>query len=218
MRPPPPELNPGPVLSPWDLLPFLGAAALLRLCQTLWNRLPDPLPSHFGLDGRPNGWTPKGVAPWIMFGFPAVIWVLLVALGTWTVPKDLERAALQRRIMAPMRGLTVLALIVLLSLVVTIPIHGQTVFWPTFGIFFGLLFLGLGLMVGMGYRHAPADVKQLWKWGVFYLNPEDPRLWVPKRFGIGWTLNFARRIAWAVMGLLLMVPLIPLAIILLTSH
>ena len=27
--------------------------------------------------------------------------------------------------------------------------------------------------------------------GVFYVNRQDPRLWVEKRVGIGWTLNFA---------------------------
>lgn len=218
MKPIQPESDRGRILSPWDLLPLLGVAGLLRLCQTLWNRLPDPLPTHFGLDGRPNGWTPKDAAPWLMFGFPAVIWVLLAVIGTWMAPKDIERAALQRRIMAPMRGLTVLALLVLMSLVVTIPIHGQTVFWPTSGVFFGLLFLGIGLMVRLGYLHAPEDVKRLWKWGMFYVNPEDPRLWVPKRLSIGWTLNFARPLAWVVMGLLLLLPLIPLGIVLLMAR
>jgi len=29
-----------------------------------------------------------------------------------------------------------------------------------------------------------------WNAGVFYNNPDDPALFVPKRFGIGWTLNF----------------------------
>jgi len=30
-----------------------------------------------------------------------------------------------------------------------------------------------------------------WKGGVFYVNRDDPSLFVPKRFGIGWTVNFA---------------------------
>lgn len=79
-----------------------------------------------------------------MFGFPAVVWILLVVLGHWTAPQELAKAALRRRMIAPMRGLTVLALVALLSLAVTVPIHGQSVFWPTFGAYFGLLFLGIG--------------------------------------------------------------------------
>lgn len=30
-----------------------------------------------------------------------------------------------------------------------------------------------------------------WKLGFFYFNKEDKRLFPPKRFGLGWTVNFA---------------------------
>jgi uncharacterized membrane protein len=30
-----------------------------------------------------------------------------------------------------------------------------------------------------------------WKWGIFYYNPKDNRLLPPKRYGLGWTINFA---------------------------
>jgi uncharacterized membrane protein len=36
--------------------------------------------------------------------------------------------------------------------------------------------------------------------GVIYVNREDPALFVPKRFGIGWTLNFGRPASWIVLG------------------
>lgn len=36
------------------------------------------------------------------------------------------------------------------------------------------------------YRKDPGN----WKWGVFYYNPEDPRLFPPKRTLLGWTINF----------------------------
>ncbi|WP_338598387.1 DUF5808 domain-containing protein [Sulfolobus tengchongensis] len=29
-----------------------------------------------------------------------------------------------------------------------------------------------------------------WKGGIIYVNPKDPRIWVPKRNGVGYTLNF----------------------------
>ncbi len=40
-----------------------------------------------------------------------------------------------------------------------------------------------------------------WK-GIFYSNPEDPALLVPKRFGIGWTLNFGNPWSWVVLALM----------------
>ncbi|HEY3990090.1 MAG TPA: DUF5808 domain-containing protein [Acidobacteriaceae bacterium] len=47
-----------------------------------------------------------------------------------------------------------------------------------------------------------------WIGGIFYYNPQDPSLWVEKRSGLGWTLNFAHRGSWWVLGALL----IPVAV------
>lgn len=41
-----------------------------------------------------------------------------------------------------------------------------------------------------------ASENSAWKGGLVYFNPEDPAAIVPKRFGIGWTCNFARPSAW----------------------
>jgi uncharacterized membrane protein len=32
---------------------------------------------------------------------------------------------------------------------------------------------------------------KFWKWGIVYFNLKDSRIIIPKRTGIGWTLNFA---------------------------
>lgn len=39
---------------------------------------------------------------------------------------------------------------------------------------------------GMIFR----DDERYWRGGLFYNNPDDPALFVPKRFGIGRTMNF----------------------------
>ena len=49
------------------------------------------------------------------------------------------------------------------------------------------------------------DDDRYWKAGVLYFNPDDPGLFVPKRFGVGWTMNYARRSAWAlIVGLIVL--------------
>lgn len=45
-----------------------------------------------------------------------------------------------------------------------------------------------------------ADDDEHWKLGVFYVNRDDASLIVSKRFGIGWTVNFARPAVWAFIG------------------
>ncbi|WP_165172373.1 DUF1648 domain-containing protein [Adlercreutzia sp. ZJ242] len=46
----------------------------------------------------------------------------------------------------------------------------------------------------------PFDDDAHWKLGVFYFNPDDASLWLPERFGIGWTINLARPAARAFIG------------------
>lgn len=197
-----------PWLSDWDLLPLAGGLGLLALTLRYWDRLPDPVPTHFGLHNVPNGWTPKASIPWMIFGFPLVMWVSLWMAGRFAAPKDPQRAALVTYAFAPLRGLAGLGFFVLGSLVVLIPVLGMQVFWPLFLLFFALLFSGIGITVRKGYLRAPDDVKRHWKWGIFYINPEDPRLWVPKYLGIGWTLNFSRPIAWVILVVLLLTPIL----------
>ena len=56
--------------------------------------------------------------------------------------------------------------------------------------------------------HAPGDgtPDSCWKLGLFYYNPGDSALFVEKRIGIGYTLNFARPVAWALMAMTLLIP------------
>jgi len=46
--------------------------------------------------------------------------------------------------------------------------------------------------------------------GPFYANPDDPALFVPKRYGIGYTLNFGNPLCWIVVALILAILSVPL--------
>ncbi len=39
------------------------------------------------------------------------------------------------------------------------------------------------------------DDNKYWKLGLFYFNPQDPSIFIEKRMGIGWTINFGNSIA-----------------------
>ena len=53
---------------------------------------------------------------------------------------------------------------------------------------------------GAQQRDRAQDFMKHWKLGVFYWNPADPSTIVPKRFGTGYTFNFASRLAWVYLG------------------
>jgi uncharacterized membrane protein len=71
----------------------------------------------------------------------------------------------------------------------------------------------IGLVGWLGYRAvssgalmaaaAESTDARFWKAGVFYVNPNDSALLVPKRYGFGYTLNFGRPVAWVLMAVIL---------------
>ena len=60
---------------------------------------------------------------------------------------------------------------------------------------------------------APAPIgdrtpDECWKWGQIYYNPADPSIWIEKRAGVGYTVNFARPTAWVLVALITLGPLV----------
>ncbi|MEK4249358.1 DUF1648 domain-containing protein [Paenibacillus sp. FSL W7-1287] len=54
-----------------------------------------------------------------------------------------------------------------------------------------------------------ADLDQYWKLGIFYVNRNDPAIFVEKRFGVGWSINYGNPIAWLITIGILAIVLIP---------
>jgi len=46
-----------------------------------------------------------------------------------------------------------------------------------------------------------------WIGGMIYYNKQDPAIWVERRLGVGWTVNFAQPTAWLIMLLAIGVPI-----------
>jgi uncharacterized membrane protein len=62
------------------------------------------------------------------------------------------------------------------------------------------------------------DDDRYWYGGFFYNNPDDPALFVEKRYGLGWTLNFGHPQAKLVLfGLLLVVLVLTILPVLLSG-
>jgi uncharacterized membrane protein len=52
------------------------------------------------------------------------------------------------------------------------------------------------------------DDDRLWKAGAIYYNPHDSSILVAKRFGVGWTFNFAHPVTWVVLVGILVFPVV----------
>lgn len=204
-----------PWFSRWDLLPLAAALALAVALPVLLKGLPDPLPTHFDAHGRANGWTAQSAFPWLGFGLPAFVWALLLLIGRAFVGSDQDPDGRKSEAMAPLRGLLAFGMLLLMGATLLIPRIGFKALWIALALFLVLLVLGIALMVRELKRVLPDDGQgACYRWGgVFYVNPDDPAIWVPKRFGLGWTLNFAHPASWWLLALLLL----PCAVILIVS-
>jgi uncharacterized membrane protein len=54
------------------------------------------------------------------------------------------------------------------------------------------------------WRNKVINESECWKWGMFYYNPLDKRIFLPKRTGLGLTLNFAHPVSTVIMCALIL--------------
>ncbi|HJV48108.1 MAG TPA: DUF5808 domain-containing protein [Geothrix sp.] len=198
-------------LSRWDLLPLMGALILALALPSLMQGLPDPMPTHFDRVGHVDGWTPKSFYPWIAFGLPTFLWLMILLTGRAMVGTGQDPDGRKALAMAPLRGLMTLGVLILMAAIPLISRFGLGPMKWALGLFLGLLILGTVLLVRKLKAEGPLDdPDRLYRWGLFYVNPADPRIWVPKRFGIGWTLNFGHGLSWFFLSLMLLIPALAL--------
>jgi len=200
------------------MLALLVMAPLVAMCAALawtylnWQYIPDPYPVHWGLNGQPDVWVQRtplhvygmlallaGVAAMLaFFGYGFLFWIRRPD-GTG------ERAwyRLPTGCIAIMLGAEYfVAASAMLPL--GVDVHP-----------YELLLLSLLaasslclIIVGPIGSRAPSRSSDYtpdgaWKLGMFYYNPDDAALFVEKRFGLGWTVNFGHTRAWVLIGLAL---------------
>jgi uncharacterized membrane protein len=188
-----------------------------------WPQIPDEFPVHWGTSGQPNGWsvrTPMGVYGPLLFGAAIVIGISLVA---YTFSHAARRLPVPANSPAPSdfpHRIAVLLLGVeyfiaaMFSLVGLLPLMGSpgavSIVILAAAVLLSAVFLGRWISHGRDHwPHAAGDgtPDACWKLGLLYFNPDDPALFVEKRIGIGYTINFARGTAWAILVLTLILPL-----------
>ena len=201
--------------------PYIMIACAALLTRAHWSEIPDPMPVHWDLYGNPNGWMPK---TWHTFGLLIGVETLLCVILTFSViamvyfSRQISATGARAREERRFRWIGIAALVAggyLSAALAFLPLNPRATF--AFG---GITFF-LAIMTVFslelirrgqgGVRLAPAGAGEVisdrtpdrnWIWGLFYYNPDDPALMVEKRFGIGWTLNFAHRGAWVFIGLM----------------
>ncbi len=183
---------------------LLGAAALYLYLN--WDRIPERLAVSRGI-ASPGGWadrTTKGVYGELLFALELCALLLLVGIAGWYgARRSRSRPVILGGIIAVTYVVAGMSDLIALQPVFGIPE------WPIILVVVAALIPILVIMAGkMSHLGEPLDPtpQECWKGGVIYYNPSDPVLFVEKRGGLGYTLNFANRWAWILLaGLALVV-------------
>ncbi|MFJ3957458.1 DUF5808 domain-containing protein [Arthrobacter sp. NPDC090010] len=215
---------------------WFGVSMLLIVVTTVvgmsvYGSLPQTVPTHWGGDGVPDRFSEKSV--WSVFAqimIAAGLAVFLLALSYLIrsmpvrgVPSG-DPAWDERRLrVARDAGTALLGQLMfwIVAVVCWISIASWLLPARPWAVTFGVIVLLVAIAVVL-FRfylrwrrliaqtpagEASADEARHWKAGLFYVDPEDPKLMVPRRLGVGWTVNFGHP-AGAAIGVALLVLLL----------
>lgn len=201
------------------LAALLPPAVVSWMLASRWEIIPSRFPVHWGFDGQPNGWAGRSFAG--VFGpliVGAVIIMMMVLLGE-LIPRTSVAFAGHPQFLSFTRitlGAVAWLISLLFSAAAYLPLMSNRVLMVPWLVVGSVVFV-IGLiawivvrskgMLGAMAAAQDSTPDHCWRAGLFYYNPDDPALMVPKRIGIGYTLNFAHPVAWILLGGLLIAPL-----------
>jgi uncharacterized membrane protein len=139
----------------------VGVLALsFAATAAVYDRLPDPIATHFDLSGHPNGWMPRAIGAWISPAFGVGLWVAVRWL-TQLFPVGGTRRAASEQVFALLGALVSVFLVAVHVLVLRYALTGATVTDAVF-VLLGALFVGLGLVLPRVRRNAFIGVRTPW--------------------------------------------------------
>lgn len=225
---------------PWYfyLLPILITVGLMGYTILNYDILPDQIPTHWGPSGEPDAFTEKNYFTAIQLSlFLLILQFMFLGIQIATKKSGIKLSATGfaasknrqlslRKYSSWFLYFVVLLVTMLMSYFQLTTIHPQILD----GIskvaipigFLILILIGtliLSIKVGrsdknldevVNYQITDLDEDQYWKGGIFYFNKNDPSIFVEKRFGVGWTINFANPIGYFIV-------FVPIVVILVIS-
>lgn len=190
----------------WTLPPFALVLGALGYLGSQYESLPARYPVHWGISGQADRFVTKSVGAMVAPGLLGLGVLALLAFTAWQLEKSARGSVKGARWMVGLEW----AVAMLFVVVVLLPVLGPMGREFTLAMILVPTAVVVAAAIGASRESwiastAPAEC---WRWGVFYYNPEDPDLMVPKRTGLGYTLNFGHRGSWWILaGLAAMIAL-----------
>lgn len=220
---------PRPLPLAWDLLYLPVILATLALTLALYPQMPDPVPVHFDATGAVDNWMAKG---WQVVAMPLAVqafMALCLTASHWQILRSRRPASPEHPVASAIAygafaraqsaallvtGVVVTASIALMPLAFAGVVTADQSVVALVVIVVGAIVPNLAVSLVYGQagsrllRRMTAagelafDDDASWWLGVFYVDREDPSVVVPRRFGVGWAMNWGNPRSWGLVALL----------------
>lgn len=225
----------------------LIAAITIAIGIEVYPTLPNIIPIHFALNGKPNGFAVKSyisvlTLPILQFVLFAIFLSTgyLTSIAKMNISASSPKNSYITQVMFRNRIIYTLALIgVMVEITLSAGAFSE---WDimsgkfVFPIIISLILLSLvvitifsikyGQMGNRKLRDLPDDStssekitnvndNRYWKWGMVYVNREDKSILVPKRFGVGYTINLGNAKSVLIFALLISLPIAVIVVLIL---
>lgn len=218
----------------WFLIPFALAAATIAITLTNYDKIPDRIPMQYDFSGNVTNWTDKSLSSVLLFPILQVYLTGLFLFINVIIGKAKQQISaanpeqsIRQNVLFRRRwsmftiimgaGIVLLFMLTQLSFMYTI---NQQVLMAVPLVFAVATLVGtivLSMTTGQGGSRVKVmgsgekgkvinrDDDRYWKLGIFYFNPNDPAIFLEKRFGIGWTNNWAHPLSWLFVIVILLI-------------
>ena len=208
--------------------PFALLVASASYLGTHWQEIPARLVLHWGAHGQPDRWAARSLGTVFLPVLVAAVILtalttLLYGIAHWLRPiyagglqgeheSRFRRTASTVLLVMEYWIATLFSWLAIRSLLPT-ALQRPPAAIATLAGLIALAGMAVLMWLGQGGNRIPSPQRpdspstgavgdrtedRFWKLGVFYFNRNDPSVMVERRFGIGYTVNFARPVAWVI--------------------
>ncbi|GIO27859.1 DUF1648 domain-containing protein [Ornithinibacillus bavariensis] len=222
----------------WFVIPFLISFATIAVSFKFYDHIPNQFPVQYNFSGEVTNWVTKSPRTVLALPIIQLYLILLFMLLNTMIAKAKQQIhaerpveSMQQNIIFRRRwsifligtGIGTSLLLTLTQFFIVFSINPTVISYISIIFTFILVVWAIILSITTGQGGSRVkiakgnsgeiinrDDDKHWKLGVIYFNPNDPAIFLEKRFGVGWTINLARPLAWIIfivlIGTLIAIP------------
>jgi uncharacterized membrane protein len=215
----------------WFGIAFLIAFATIAVTFMFYDRIPNQFPTQYNFSGEVTNWATKTTRSVLALPIMQLYLILLfmflntmIAKAKQQIHAERPKESMEQNLIFRRRwsmyligtGVGISFILTLTQFTIIFSVNPRLLAYlsPIFVFILVTWAIILSITTGQGGSRVKIskgasgeiinrDDDKHWKLGVFYFNPNDPAIFLEKRFGIGWTINFARPLAWTIFILLI---------------